>query len=259
LFQGLDHHGAAVTNASITVVITNSSAIPRQAIVINEWMADNTGPGGLYNPVEKSFPDWFELYNPNPIPVDLSGFYLTDHLDQPDLWRIPVNTEIGPRGFLLVWADNATELNGTDGAPDLHVSFQLAKSGDAIGLFGPDGTPEHTVTFGRQISNVSQGLFPDGNTNTVYDLPNWTPGGPNALGKPVSPDFTQIRTSSQEGVALSFHSITGHAYQVQYATDFKAALWSALGTQFTATSEFSTVVDSSVSRPRRFYRVMLVQ
>ena len=85
---------------------------------INEWMADPT-PGD----------DWFELYNPNTNAVDLSGYFLTDTLTQPDRWRIPNNTFISGRGFLLVWADNDTSLNASDTNGDLHANFQLSAVG----------------------------------------------------------------------------------------------------------------------------------
>src|SRR5207302_1871699 len=68
---------------------------------------------------------------------------------------------IPPRGYLLVWADNASGLNNSN-RQDLHVNFNLNKTGEAIGLFAPDGVQVDAITFGPQTSDVSQGRCPDG-------------------------------------------------------------------------------------------------
>ena len=73
-------------------------------IVINEWMASNTGT--LTNPFTGTFEDWFELYNFGSAPVNLSGFYLTDSLNIRNMWRIPDGTIIPPHDFLFCWADS---------------------------------------------------------------------------------------------------------------------------------------------------------
>ena len=86
-------------------------------------------------------------------------------------------------GASLVWADDETYQNGTN--TDLHAAFQLRSEGEAIGLFNPSGVAQHVVVFGLQTENVSQGLFPDGHTNTFYFMMNWTPGAANTLADPL--------------------------------------------------------------------------
>ena len=182
--QGVDNHGKLLTNAVDSITVTNTGAYALQAVVVNEWMADNAGPDGFLDPADERFSDWIELYNPNAVPVNLSGWFLTDSLAQPDKWAIPTNTSIAGRGFLLVWADGQTNLNGLGAGGDLHANFQLGKGGDAIALFSPDGTPCHGVMFGPQSQNVSQGLFPDGDTNALFFMTNWTPRAANRMGPP---------------------------------------------------------------------------
>ncbi|MCX6069184.1 MAG: hypothetical protein NT121_26155, partial [Chloroflexi bacterium] len=63
---------------------------------------------------------------------------------------------IPPTGFLLVWADGKPNHNSTN-EPELHVNFQLSKSGEAIGLSAPDGTVLDSVVFGAQVDDVSEG------------------------------------------------------------------------------------------------------
>jgi hypothetical protein len=149
-------------------------------VFINEWMASNTNT--VTDPVDGAYDDWFELYNAGDTAVDLGGYYLTDNLANGNQYRIPTNGQytIPAGGFLLVWADN--DPNQNDIYPsELHVSFQLARAGEAIGLFGPDGhTVIDSVTFGEQTNNISEGRFGDGATSR-YFMTTPTPGGPNIV------------------------------------------------------------------------------
>jgi hypothetical protein len=72
--QGFDNYGALVTNASVSIVVTNLGAAALRPVVFNEWMAKNNGPGGFADPADGNFSDWFELYNPNGSAADISGF-----------------------------------------------------------------------------------------------------------------------------------------------------------------------------------------
>ena len=132
-------------------------------VFINEWMASNTNT--LADPADGRFDDWFELYNAGTNAVDLGGYFLTDRPGSPaQYFRVPTNGHyVIPRdGFLLVWADNQSSQNSV-GQPDLHVNFQLARSGESIALYAPDGrTLIDNVTFGAQIDDVSSGRYPDG-------------------------------------------------------------------------------------------------
>jgi hypothetical protein len=163
----------------ITPGATNNAASPPLTVFINEWMADNTST--IADPADHDFEDWFEIYNPGTNTVDLGGYYLTDNLTNKFQYLVPNNGHyvIPPAGFLLVWADNEPEQN-TNTRPDLHTSFALSKSGEAIGIFAADGTQIDAVTFGPQTSDVSQGRFLDGSPNIVsFSIP--TPGAPNVM------------------------------------------------------------------------------
>src|SRR6185503_18253654 len=110
---------------------TNDGRSAPLTVSINEWMASNVG--ALADPADNNYDDWFELYNPTTNTVDLAGYYLTDTLTNKFKYRITTNGAhtIAPGGYLLVWADNATGQNVSGGVPrtDLHVDFQLAKTG----------------------------------------------------------------------------------------------------------------------------------
>ncbi len=252
--HGFDPRGALLTNAIATIIVTNRGPATPLPVVINEWMAANAAPGGFPDPVDGLFQDWFELYNPNPNLIDLSGYFLTDALLQPRKWAIPASTVIEPRGFLLVWADNETNQNALDVSGNLHAPFKLNRGGEVIGLFAPDGiTPQSTVVFGPQIPNVSQGLFPDGDTNTYYFMTNFTPRAANTLAGPLR--LTQI---SFDGVVvtLQWSAIPGHTYRVEFKDNLAAPLWGTLGQPILATEETLSLSAIVGTNPQRIYRVM---
>jgi len=257
--QGYDNYGGPLANASASIIVTNLGAAALRPVVFNEWMAKNNGPAGFADPADGNFSDWFELYNPNASPVDLSGFYLTDDLSNPTLCRVPASTVIPPYGFLLVWADNQTALNGSGSNGDLHVNFNLPQSGGTIGLYGTNGTLQNTVTFGVQFENVSQGLFPDGNTNAVYFLANWTPRASNQLGQPPAPNVAGLVLQAGGSISFQVRVTPNRTYSVQYKDQLSAPAWTPLGNDQTASGPTLTVIDNLGSQPCRFYRLVLLQ
>ncbi|MCW5553314.1 MAG: lamin tail domain-containing protein [Verrucomicrobiae bacterium] len=258
VLHGLDNDGNPISNAVDSITVTNLGTLPPGPVVINEWMADNAGPGGFADPLDGLFQDWFELFNPNDVAVNLSGFYLTDILSQATKWQIPANTVIAPHGFLLVWADNNVNQNGLGSHGDLHANFALSLSGEAIGLFAPDGTPQHQVVFGQQFQNVSQGLFPDGNTNAIHFMTNWSPRASNRLGAPPAPQLSGFTLATNGAVQFESEVIPNRTYRVEYKEDLNAPSWLPLGDTRTANGSRLTVADPVADRPQRFYRMVLL-
>ncbi|HXG48932.1 MAG TPA: lamin tail domain-containing protein, partial [Methylomirabilota bacterium] len=155
----------------------NDNTPPPATVFLNEWMASNTRT--LINTNRGNrYDDWFEIYNPADTPADLAGYTLTDNLSNPDQFVIPQGYVVPARGFLLVWADGAPELNRpTD--PALHVNFSLRREGEAIGLYASDGTEIDAVTFEPQFNDYSQGRVADGQP-AIYFLAAATPAAPNS-------------------------------------------------------------------------------
>jgi hypothetical protein len=250
--QGLDNAGNPRTNAFDTVVVTNVGPSAILPVVINEWMADNAAPSGHFDPADGLFQDWFELFNPNTNSVNLSGYYLTDTLLVPIKWRIPTNTTIAARGFLIVWADNQTNQNLGLPGTDLHAAFQLGAGGEAIGLYSPDGvTPQSTIVFGPQTQNVSQGLFPDGDTNAVYVMTNFTPHAANTLAAPLR--WVQLSYSGNT-VTLTWSAVPGRRYRVEFKDDLAAPSWNEIPGVVQASGATASVNDAM--NGHRFYRVI---
>ena len=258
--QAYDLRGNLLTNVADSITVTNFGLLAPQPVVINEWMADNVGPAGYPDPADQKFQDWFELFNPNYTSINLSGYTLTDDLTKPAKWAIPTNTVIAARGFLLVMADDEAAQNATDTNGNLHAAFKLSNDGEELGLFSPAGVRQHALTFGQQVQNVSQGLYPDGNTNTVYSMTNWTPRAANRLGAPPAPDIAAFAFHpSSNAVAFALPSAPGHTYVVQYKNDLLSPVWLPLYTNRALTGVSTFTDDTASGVTQRFYRAILLQ
>ncbi|MDA3844257.1 MAG: CotH kinase family protein [Candidatus Kapabacteria bacterium] len=142
---------------------------PLYGIFINEIMADNNSSLSDEN---GKFVPWIEVYNDEIIPVDLSGSYLTNDINSPSLWKIPENTIIKPKSYLIIWADNDPS------AGELHASFRLEKSGGEIAIFSPDNELLDSFTYGEQSEDVSYGRREDSKAELTF-LDNPTPNAAN--------------------------------------------------------------------------------
>ena len=186
---------------TVTPGAPNNNSAPTNQVLINEWMAINDT--AVADPADGKFDDWFELYNPNPVAVELSGYHLSDNPANPDLWTIPNGVVIGPGAHLHVWADGEPDQRDLTG--ELHADFKLSGGGETIGLYLPDGSPVHQVAFAAQTADITEGSWPDGATNIfVLGLP--TPGTTNVLAHPNAPPVVGpvADQTIDEGSLLSF-------------------------------------------------------
>ena len=90
-------------------------------VVINEFSAGN------YRQFFDAFggdEDWIELYNPANVAVDISGYYLSDKLDNPTKWEIPAGTIIPANGYFQVWASSLDQFDGTN----WHTNFKITQT-----------------------------------------------------------------------------------------------------------------------------------
>ena len=137
-------------------------------ILINEFLASNQTANRT--PLFRDFSDWVELYNTTDGPVDLSGYYLTDDLDEPLKWPIPDGTLIPGGGFLVLWADGRNT--------GLHMSFKLSRGGEQLGLYTPEAVLVDALSFGAQQDDISYGrLENDANQWSFFSPPS--PGAVN--------------------------------------------------------------------------------
>ena len=104
--------------------------------------------------------DWIELYNKSSVTVDLSGWYITDKIDNLTKYDIPSGTTIDANDYLIIWADKDSMQQG------LHCNFKLSASGETILLSNSSGSIIDSITFSSQQTNVS--FFLRGSYNHIF-------------------------------------------------------------------------------------------
>ena len=170
-----------------------TSAVYRRTFLgINELLADNVYSTPEINDFT-DFGDWIELYNGGSAAVDLSGYHLSDNLEQPFRWTFPSGASIPAGGYLLIWADGYDSKPGLSLTRDFypyasfvtryyHTNFKLSATGEEVGLFTPGGTRIDGVTYGPDLTgrwygekamdwqqgDLSYGRYPDGGSTWGY-------------------------------------------------------------------------------------------
>ncbi|MFC1453308.1 lamin tail domain-containing protein, partial [Verrucomicrobiota bacterium] len=224
----------------------NSAAVTPGLVRVNEWMAVNSAT--IPDPSDARFDDWFELFNPNGFPVELTGLRLTDNPAVPDKFTIPAGTAVAARQFLIVWADEDSGRNAP--GSDLHVNFRLSGGGETIRVSAPDGTVVDSVAFGTQTPDVSEGRWPDGST-TVLPMYFPTPCGSNVVFA-----VRGVSEVSGDSATVSWPSKPGVLYRVESSDDLTSPTnWTPIGI-VTAQSAVSWFEDPALTGAgHRFYRI----
>jgi hypothetical protein len=115
---------------------------------LNEWQTEGVAPFTA---------DFVELYNPDPLPVELTGMTITDRaVGWPTQNAFVPLSFIKGSGFLKLTADGDT----TAGAN--HLNFKLDHDRGEIALFDATQSLVDFVFYGPQSTGVSEGLSPDG-------------------------------------------------------------------------------------------------
>jgi hypothetical protein len=123
-------------------------------LFINEVCPSNkTGPmdeAGAY-------PDFIELYNGSTEDVTLSGFHLTDSVDEPAKSSLDATLTVKAGGVLLLWADGDQAVQGA-----LHTTFSLSAAQEGVYLFDAAGKLVDSTTWTNAAADTSFARFPDG-------------------------------------------------------------------------------------------------
>ena len=135
------------------------------------------------------------------VDLDLSGYGLSDDLDDPRQWTLPAGTMIGAGERLIVWAD--------DDPGDLHAPFKLGKSGEEIVLSAPEISGKEVVdhvVFGAQSTDLSEARGPDG-------LGDWAQAvAPTPETRNAGKGFAALLAAQQSPVRIG---ASGGSFEVQ--------------------------------------------
>jgi len=151
-----------------------------QDVVINEFLASNST---VVADNFGEFDDWIELYNISDNDVDLSGWYLSDDITNPDKWSFPDLT-ITSGGYLVIWADDDEE-QGND-----HAGFKLSVSGESIILSDSNLNQIDQIVYGSQTTDISLGQFPNGSGDFIQMYPTF--GAVNTNNYIPGEDFSEL-------------------------------------------------------------------
>lgn len=183
--------GSTETNAANRVTpgrlnATSQSLAAFPTVWINEVQSINTG---AFTDGAGQAEPWIELFNSGSTPVDLSPFYMTDSYTNLTKWSFPAGTSIGPKQFLVLWADGQTG-QGSASAP--HLSFRLSDTNGSIALVrlqGVDNRPAvmDYIDFPQMAAGISFGSVADGEPRQRRLLFHATAGAANDPSWPSVP------------------------------------------------------------------------
>jgi hypothetical protein len=187
---------------------------------INEWLADGTTPFA---------DDFVELYNPDPLPVNLGGLYLSDKPGpQPQKYQIPALSFVNGGGFVVFTADDNTQ-NGPD-----HVNFKLGHNNGLIGI-ATATTPIDRITYGPQRTNISMGRNPDGASTMAF----FSPANPGLTNVSGGASTSPLRITEINYNAPGAGSLSGDEYEFIELTNTGASSINLNGFKFTAGVNFT--------------------
>ena len=139
-------------------------------LCINEFMADNES---VLIAEDGSTPDWIELHNPTDEYIALSGWAISDDIDE-ELPHVLGDVYVAAGGFTLLYADGLTD-SGDD-----HMPFALSSDGGDVAIWHPDGRGQ-IIHYGHvesdfSVSRVSDCCSGEGCLDFVF---RGTPGETN--------------------------------------------------------------------------------
>ena len=157
-------------------------ADPRAMPIITEFLAGNRS--GLRDE-DGDASNWIEIYNPDPRPLDLEGYHLTDSKTNPIRWTFPPGTILPSGAYLVVLASGKDRI---DPGKPLHTNFSLSmgercpdRGTEYLALTDPGGKvlPPSWDPFPVQSTDVSYGLLkPQADAMGAFFV-RPTPGAPN--------------------------------------------------------------------------------
>jgi hypothetical protein len=150
-----------------------------QTVVINEVCYSNKT--SLFDHGGNS-PDWFELYNSGTLPVNLSGYKMTDDTSKNEYYSLPEYL-LDEGEHLIIFASNMDIIIGNE----FHAGFRLENMKESLFLISPDGNIVDVIQPTCVPTDCSLSRQPDGSDNLSVTRP--TPGSVNDNAQTVSVDF----------------------------------------------------------------------
>lgn len=105
--------------------------------------------------------DAIELYNPNSVPVDIGGWFLSDDRDEPAKWIIPEGISVPANGYYTFYEGHYSGSTLEYNNDEFGSAFALSSHGEDVCIFSGNGTTltgyEHSEDFGEIEEGVTLG------------------------------------------------------------------------------------------------------
>lgn len=188
-------------------------------VVINEYSAANytdvdfqTGPGQAYE-------DWIELYNTSASAFDLSGYYLSDKINNLQKWQFPAGTSVPGNGHLLVLA--SSENGFLYGYNNTNFKLTQTRGDEYIILSDGSGAIMDSISLNYpNQANHSRGRITDGsNTWGIFDNPTEGSSNTGALDKYADKVVFSVAPGAYPSAQTVTLSTTEPNSEIRYTTD----------------------------------------
>lgn len=178
-------------------------APPAPTIYLNEILANSVAPD----------PDRIELFNPNPGPVDVGHWWMSDSPALPQKFRIPAGTVIPAGGFVVF---SEADFNAGPAAFALSAtgeSIILSSGNDSGTLTGYSttvalGASDAGVSFGRHVNSAGSSFYPPQETPSFGAANRGPASGPVVITELLywpatgSDEWLELRNTSTMAVPL---------------------------------------------------------
>lgn len=174
--------------------------------------------------------DWLEMQNTRSHAVSLSGYHLTDNLNDRMKWALP-NDLIPSEGIFVIWMsgknidqkkEKHTHTPNDSVFPIGHASFKLKKKGGSLFLIDPNNEIVDQIKYPKQYSDRSYGRSAHSPDSWSYFLTP-TPGMANA-GRPLKqfikePTFFPLPSIVPEEIRVELEVESVEPVDIRYTTD----------------------------------------
>jgi gliding motility-associated-like protein len=235
-------------------------------VVINEFCTANYSDWANTDAGNTEFEDWVELYNPTAAGVNISGYWLSDDVTNPQKWAFPAGTNIPAGGYKVVLLSGTGDYDPTY-CGQTNTNFRVTQTnGDDIVFSNAGGTVLESydlATIGAFHANHSYAR--DTNGGAVWSIhtnpsPNAANGGPTATAyatKPVinieagwKPGPISVTATAEAGTTLYFtldgstptnaSTLYTGAINISTTTTFRVRAYSANATVLPSFAETNT-------------------
>lgn len=167
-------------------------------VYVSEAMASNSSahksPAGDYC-------DWIELHNPTDKDIDLSGYFISDDIDEPYFFEFPSGTEISAGGYLTLYASG---MAGRGKNNEIYLPFSLSADGETICLTSSESLTVDIFQTGRLRKDTSSGRV-DNKIDRVF-FTTATPNNENS--REYNKGYSSLPLFSSDGGCVESDSVT---------------------------------------------------